>query len=108
MNEIKFSHIYRKFPDNWDTTEFKLIHVFTEDTSTFKESMLAYDTEYWNDDDSDILRYPLPKGKVLVLFFQGEPNVVFTTIRRLTPEKEKYYKSKVGEKYRITITKELA
>jgi hypothetical protein len=68
--------------------------------------MLDYDTEYWNEDGSDILNYPLPKGQVLVLLFVDDCNKVFTTIRRYTPEKEIYYKSKIGEDFKIKIEEE--
>jgi len=47
--------------------------------------------------------YELPLTKLLVLTFQGNYLIPFTTIRRWTDKKERYYKNCVGKHFDIKI-----
>jgi hypothetical protein len=64
------------------------------------KEFLAYDTEGV---------YDLPKrGDYLILIFhkEGDENIgsnIFTTIRRRTPEKEKYYRENIGRIFNIDV-----
>ena len=95
MNKIKFSHEYFKLPD--DRTEIVLLAVFKVHYTELSESFKAYDTMYQGGE------YPLPKTDLLVLLFCNGKNDLFTTIRRWTPKKEDYYRSKMGEEFEVVI-----
>jgi hypothetical protein len=105
MNKIKFSHDYFKFGGLQHATaiEHKLLHVFVEDTKNFGKEFINYDTSYFDEKEGSKKFYELPKGKVLVLFFFAGFDDVFTTIRRWTPEKENYYKCKIGQEFKVVI-----
>jgi hypothetical protein len=65
---------------------------------TVSKTFLDYDTDYG--------KYKLPaKGKYLILIFlkPGINTNLFTTIRRFTPEKYKYYKDARGEMFEVQI-----
>ena len=104
MNTIKFSHSYSKMDCNTETAGLMFLSVC--DVSELHKSFVEYDTKYWNPEMEDKAYYELPKtGKVIVLLLYDEKNfIVFTTIRRWTPEKEVYYRSQVGKLFRIEIT----
>lgn len=103
---IKFSHRYEKMPETDDSTS--LMAVFVADTKEFGELFTKYDTLYFKKSfsrmENGVGYYSLPKGKVLVLLFMtGYPGKVWTTIRRWTPAKEKYYRGIVGQDVKILI-----
>ena len=76
-----------------------LIGVFPVKLEKLHKSFIAYDTDYGI--------YKLPKkGKALMLLFQKNDYDCFTTLRRETPQKLKYYKSLTGQKFDIIITKD--
>jgi hypothetical protein len=102
MKTIKFSHRYFKvnLPDleGKAPDKAKLLQVFSVDRKDLSDAFVLYDTEYWDG------YYLLPKGKLLVLLFKGENDVVFTTIRsnRKYPyDKEKYYRDAIGEWFEV-------
>jgi len=104
MYKIKFSHIYNKLLDEHnDVIEYAtLLGVFAINLEDQHPAFIEYDT-----DDG---KYPLPKkGKYLMLLFEKpkEDYVIgrhlFTTLRRYTPEKLKYYKFCIGQEFSITI-----
>lgn len=103
MNTIKFSHIYEKMPEYFEMTS--LLAVFTADSKEFHEIFVKYDTLISIlSNKGNVEYYQLPKGKVLVLLFMtGSEPRLWTTIRRWTPEKEKYYRSKIGQDFEIEI-----
>ncbi len=99
MNVIKFSHEYEKMPgDKIDTI---LLEVFI--TDNISERFKIYDTliKGKNPFYSNSY-YPLPKGKVIVLLLYSDSQL-WTTIRRWTLEKEKYYRRLRGEQVKIEI-----
>ncbi len=107
MREIKFSHSYEKLKRNsvkgfgeWeDTTEAKLLDVIPINLETLSKTFLEYDT--------DGGKYKLPKkGAYLMLIFQKTVNNIFTTLRRQTPEKEKYYRENIGNFFNVIVEKQ--
>ena len=119
MNILKFSHDYHKFPFQLgDMDRVVLLEVLIADTKDLHESFIKYDTEIQihQDPASDNIvpmkYYKLPSGKVIILILKvthliwdilKESNAIFTTIRRWTPEKERYYKSIRGQEVKIEV-----
>ena len=108
MNKIKFSHDYLlKFPfKDMDGVLCNLLQVLKVHYNDLSDEFKRYDTYYIDGDDEKY--YPLPKTDLLILFLAPSrlypPAYLFTTIRRWTPKKEKFYKSKVGEQFRVEMT----
>lgn len=94
MKQIKFSHDYNKLEGAKFARLLQVVPVKLEDLSP---EFLAYDT--------DNGRFQLPKqGDYLMLLFNHEGTwSLFTTIRRNTPEKLRYYQATVGEEFEIII-----
>lgn len=107
--KIKFSHEYSKFPHRMfeiGITEAQLLQVFKTHYNELSESFIAYDTHYFEPEDSDNDKwYPLPKTDLLVLIFDVPYLGIFTTIRPWNKEKERYYKSKQCEWFDVVLTK---
>jgi hypothetical protein len=113
-NKIKFSHEYVKLP--YLDMEVTLISVQRiKDFQSFAtkcDGFILYDTTYFGDNEYQV--YDLSKLKdALILTFYYEfrfqdirdvRGVCFTTIRRWTPNKEKYYNEKIGEKFYTIYT----
>jgi len=114
MTSIKFSHdSYNKLRSQEAIPqEAKLLQVFVVDRKELSESFLRYDTLYWEETHGGDVQeqfYALPKGKLLVLLLESVHQSgcsCWTTIRRWTPEKETYYKSMQGQKFKVEIVKE--
>lgn len=103
MNTLKFSHDYRKLPLYWDGTYAMLLGIFyVEDFSTFArghQAFIRYDTTFRGEDG----KYDLTGIKEAIILFlihenTGQP---FTTIRRFTPEKLKYYNGLTGKSLKL-------
>jgi len=95
---IKFSHLYRKLLDESnDMVEGAyLLEVLVVELAELSAAFLDYDT--------DGGRFALPKrGKYMMLIFKKphEDHVcayhLFTTLRRWTAEKERYYRGLIGK-----------
>ena len=110
MPQIRFSHLYHKLGDGEPPEEAQLLQVFTCDRKDLSDEFVGYDTAYYDGKKDMVSYYPLPGGKLLVLvFLDFEDNrVLFTTIRRWTPEKEKYYRSQTGKVFDVVINAPLA
>lgn len=100
MKSIKFSDHYVKMPQNVTNNSIvKLIEVLSSRFEDLHESFLKYDARTVNGD-----MYPLPKsGNCLVLLFLGDglafdQGELFTTVRRSTLDKERYYKGLRGQR----------
>jgi hypothetical protein len=111
MNEIKFSHEYLKFPFvNMGECPCRLLEVVKVHYDKLGEEFVKYDTAYWVDPDN-VGYYKLPKTDLLLLLLQTHSltgnSRLFTTIRRWTPKKEDYYRSKIGEGFKIVIAEKL-
>jgi hypothetical protein len=115
MNQIKFSHIYCKMPTEADAVtpvaKATLLAVFIVDRKTLSLEFITYDTTYIDGDH--LSNYELPKsGNVIILLLQSKPqdsnSELWTTVRRWTPEKEKYYRSGIGSIFEIVVDKVIA
>ncbi|HRS98123.1 MAG TPA: hypothetical protein P5040_08040 [Smithella sp.] len=108
MHTIKFSHVYKKLLDEHnDVIEFAtLIDVRRVEISELHQKFKEYDT------DNGLYALP-PKGIYLMLIFLKPPELnngtcaanLFTTLRRSTPTKDKYYRAAIGEMFLIDVQK---
>jgi len=101
--KIKFSHDYLKMPEYlpiWNRTILCLVHkVHYKDLPS---EFIDYDTAYPK--DGILENYKLPKTELLILvLLTPSEGQLWTTIRRWTPEKEKYYRSLIGEDIDIEV-----
>lgn len=84
-----------------------LVGVFLVDLEDLPERFLKWDTEYYLNEFDSYFHYPLPKKgtfMVLVLFTSdGSNEDVWTTIRKWTPQKERYYAGMVGSRVEIEV-----
>lgn len=102
--EIKFSHRYPKIHDQKTA---QLLAVKTARRVEFTKEFIDYDTLFVKDDEGNFGGYfPLPEGNYIVLLFLGNEYIPFTTVRRFTEEKFKYYHSSIGKIFDIRIKKE--
>jgi len=97
LHSIKFSHNYPKL---WNQKEASLICINIIEKTYFPltKELIEYDTK-----DCKGNYYPLPKTNYLQLIFLGDKLIPFCTIRRRTPEKEKYYRGLVDNIFQIKI-----
>ena len=100
MNQIKFSHYYSKMPSKsldatWKT---RVLEVFTTTKKDLSPGFIKFDTTILNSNE----QYPLPDGKLLVIMLLTG-TFLWQTIRRATPEKERYYRSLRGQEVEIVI-----
>lgn len=92
-NNIKFSHEYKKLNHEQCGVLLGVFRIYLEEQS---KVFLDYDTEGI---------YKLPKdGSYLLLLFMGNGGTIFTTLRRTTPEKWRYYNSKIKEEFEFVRT----
>ncbi len=109
-HKIKFSHRYMKMPDLEKTITF-LLEVVTIDQKELSSDFVDYDTSYFEGMGRELIKrnFSLPKGKVLILILNSPYSFkanLWTTIRRYTPEKERYYKGLRGQEVKIVILPE--
>jgi len=79
-----------------------LLNVFKTHYNELDKNFIAYDTCY-EDEKGNLLYYKLPKTELLCLLFFSRNGELFTTLRRFTPEKERYYESMVGKWFYIEV-----
>lgn len=102
--KIKFSHHYPKLHGQ---TAAHLLHVKLCDRSELSESFIEYDTVYEIEPAIGVCsepvlgHYQLPNGRLMVLVFLGNNLFPFTTVRRWTAEKERYYRDGIGKRFDI-------
>lgn len=102
MKEIKFSHDYEKLPLNWEGTIATLVDVIREDLRAIREAapcFIEWDTKYRNEEGS----YNLDFDDAIILRFETD-TASFTTIRKYTLDKWKYYYMSKGEKFKMVRT----
>lgn len=92
---IKFSHSYTKMPDNSSPSTLLEVFVVDDDLS---DGFINYDTQI-----VDGGKYNLPRGKKLVLLLQNRDDILWTTIRRHTSCKERYYREIRGSVMSIVV-----
>jgi hypothetical protein len=102
--QIKFSHEYPKLHYQKSA---QLLKVTLVDRSELSEKFIEYDTVYTVEpaigvcSEAVMGHYPLPNGRYMILLFQGNEHIPFTTVRRFTEEKFRYYNSSVGKLFDI-------
>jgi len=97
MNGIIFSHKYKKLltGSNLLPVNVRLLQVFIILKSDLTSNFLEYDTE-------NIFKLP-ETDKFLLLIFKKPGANIFTTIRSYNEGKELFYKSKVGEFFKVIL-----
>jgi len=102
---IKFSHIYNKMRLSDDTIVPRtalLMEVFVAVSEELHPRLVEWDTAHFDNALNNWAYYKLPKGKVLVLLLKTH-DMIWTTIRRYTPAKHKYYLNKRWSDFNILI-----
>ena len=106
MKIIKFSRRYIKMSGRLQHgSTVQLIEVLNSKFEDLHQTFIDYDART---DQGDF--YPLPKkGDCLILLFLGDGTVwdtaeLFTTVRRSTPDKERYYKGLCGQQMIVEIS----
>ena len=90
--QIKFSHRYPKLHGQESAL---LLAVELRGLSDLTAKFIEYDTAF------DGGHYPLPPAHYMVLIFLGNEMIPFTTVRRWTEEKFRYYHSGIGKVFNI-------
>lgn len=100
---IKFSHAYKKLAGTHRSEimrrrEVMLIQVLNVDLKDLSPQFLSYDTLH------DEGNYPLKAGQYLMLIFQSAADNIFTTLRPAwPPQKEQYYRERIGKFFNIEV-----
>jgi hypothetical protein len=92
MKTIKFSSDYLKLPRNSNGTQAVLIGVTTANLKYLKNAtpqFIRYDTTKFDGTKYD---FTFDGNAIILTFIHMNTGVPFTTIRRYTKEKYKYYK----------------
>lgn len=104
MNKIKFSSDYHKLPFNSNGTQAKLIGISTANVKYLKQALpqfINYDTRKRCKGTE---HYDLNFEVCIVLtFIHINSGLPFTTIRRYTDSKYKYYKDMEWKTFEIEI-----
>jgi hypothetical protein len=102
---IKFSHKYRKVLDENGicVDRVKLLEVVNVKLEGLSPVFLNYDTDF------GLFKLP-KKGKYMMLVFEKPCNHIgginlFTTLRRWTEEKERYYRGAIGAVFVVEYMK---
>jgi homospermidine synthase len=77
-----------------------LLDVLVADRSELSAAFVDWDTAH--NSLGKLGNYKLPKGKVFILLLLTGGKL-WTTIRRWTPQKEKYYRFLIGQDFQIEI-----
>ena len=92
--QIKFSHEYPKIHGQKIA---KLLSIEIVERINLTDKFIDYDTIF------DGGFYSIPKGKYMILIFLGGEFIPFTTVRRWTPEKFRYYELNIGKIFNLSI-----
>ena len=104
MKKIKFSHWYYKlanvYSEHQAGKKARLLQVLKIHYNDLSDNIIQYDTTYDSDE-----QYQLPKTDLILLIFNASQynGGLFTTIRRYTSEKWKYYKDSQGEIFEVVV-----
>lgn len=102
---IKFSHRYFKMPNlEYDKFHY-LIGASVIHYKDLPKLFIDYDTIYYDNETKNATYYELPKTVLIVLtLFSGNSMTVWTTVRRYTEEKYRYYQKLIGQRVRIEVS----
>lgn len=93
---INFSFEYTKL---FYQEKALLVAAYRTHKSKLSKIFLSYDTCYHH--DNQVKFYNVPDTDIIFLIFLGDQNIPFTTIRRYTDKKWKYYSSSIGEYFEL-------
>ena len=101
---INFSHHYPKLHAQ---ERARLIRVVISDVKALPRSFVHYDTVYLDRDGlfpQTEKYYALPEsGNVLILYFVGNQLIPFSTVRRWTAEKERWYTGMINMIFEVAV-----
>ncbi|HUC38698.1 MAG TPA: hypothetical protein VL944_01035 [Candidatus Acidoferrum sp.] len=91
-----------------------LLQIFIVNKKDLSRTFLNYDSTYYDEKSRNKTQkhYPLFNGKLIVFLLMAKPNSgkgkprIFTTIRKWTAQKEKYYRKHSGKTLYIEKDKE--
>lgn len=104
--QIKFSHEYPKLHHQRSA---QLLRVVLCNRSKMSDKFIEYDTVYTVEpaigvcQEAIVEHYPLPPGRYIILTFQGTEHIPFTTVRKFTEEKYRYYTANIGKIFDVVI-----
>jgi len=107
---IEFSHIYEKHGKalNHGTASVYLITVQPCRIKDLPPEFLEYDTRYYSSaPDGSILEDHYLIGfddALLLVFYDPKARLVYPTLRRRTPAKERYYRGLLNQRVRAEVT----
>lgn len=79
----------------------RLIDVKLTSLCHLSKYFIDYDTAYWVDGQKK--NYLLKDGQYLMLYFMDNKGLLFTTLRRQTPEKTEHYMGLIGCDFELII-----
>jgi len=97
MNEIKFSHKYKKLknPDGSIVEKVKLLDVWFVNLESISKQFINFDT------DDGLFQLPEKGNYMALIFLKPSGSDLCITLRSFRPEKFKHYRSKIGEEFQI-------
>jgi len=102
MNKIKFSDDYEKLPKIWQNTKATLLSIVApidiEELKNTLPAFITYDTKYRLTDGVYDLNF---KTGIILILIHHNTGIPFTTIRRYTTQKYRYYHDQIGETFQI-------
>ena len=104
MKVVRFSHKdYEKFRRIQKNPPFtaRLLQVLLLENRDVSDAFREYDTKYY---DKEGTKYYDLQGRVwIVLLFEADNGLLFTTVRRATTPKLQYYRDAQGEQFEIVV-----
>lgn len=108
--KIRFSHKYLKMLDmNREMPkEAILLEVLRANKHDLNSGFIDYDTTYKDEKTGELEQYELPDHELIILVFRHVQfvNIIWTTIRRYTPQKYKYYRDRRQHRFEIILEEE--
>jgi hypothetical protein len=104
LKQVRFSHKdYEKFRRIQKRLPFaaRLLQVFVLHNADISDPFNEYDTKYYS--ERGVKYYPLESRVWIVLLFEADNGLLFTTMRRATTPKLQYYRDSQGEQFEIIV-----
>jgi hypothetical protein len=104
MKTIKFSHRdYEKFRriDRKPPFTARLLQVFLLHDTDVTDAFSEYDTKYYTEKG---IEYYVMQGRLwIVLLFEADNGLLFTTLRSANTSKLQYYRNAQGDQFLVTV-----
>ena len=104
MKTIKFSHRdYEKFRriDRRPPFSARLLQVFLVHHVDVTDAFTEYDTKYYTEKGTDY--YVMQSRLWIILLFEADNGLLFTTLRSANTSKLQYYRNAQGDQFLITV-----